>query len=211
MSQQDGGDFKAVYNMAAPDSLPSRLATYQRRRMFDAFQRHAVIGPTDTLLDVGVTSDQSHSNSNYLEAWFPDKSRITASGIDDASFLETLYPGLTFVLADGRDLPFPDGSFDHVHSNAVIEHVGNRANQAKFLSELWRVSRRSLFVTTPNRWFPVEVHTVRDFFAHEENLNLMSTRNLLAAAREAGIPGARVDAMKLGGWPANLLLCARRN
>jgi hypothetical protein len=134
------------------------------------------------------------------------------------------------VKADGRDLPFDDLAFDHVHSSAVLEHVGGAANQALFLRQLWRVAGKSLFVTTPNRWFPVEFHTVlpllhwlpppmfratlramgRDFFADENNLNLVSKAVLLALAREAGIPGASVRTVALGGWPTNLILCATR-
>ena len=51
-----------------------------------------------------------------------------------------------------------EGEFDVVHSNAVIEHVGGRERQLAFVREALRVGRR-VFLTTPNRWFPVEVHT----------------------------------------------------
>lgn len=220
----------AQYNVASPGSLPVRIAERQRRHMFRAFLRASGIGPDDTVLDIGATADQSYSHSNYLEAWCPNKARITAAGIDDARFLETLYPGLRFVHADGRDLPFDAGSFDHVHSSAVLEHVGSRAAQARFLSELWRVTRRSLFVTTPNRWFPVEFHTVlplvhwlppatfrallrrsgRGFFAEEANLNLLAASDLRRAAADAGIHAPNVRSVSLWGWPSNLLLVAHR-
>ena len=55
-------------------------------------------------------------------------------------------------------MPFADGAFDVVYSNAVIEHVGGRERQEAFVREALRVGRR-VFVTTPNRWFPIEVHT----------------------------------------------------
>lgn len=220
----------AQYNVAAPESLPVRIAHYQRRRMFDRFLAYATPSTTETILDVGVTSDRSYIHSNYLEAWYPEKNRITAVGIDDASFLEQLYPGLRFIPADGRDLPFPDGAFDHVHSSAVLEHVGSRANQARFLRELWRVTRKTLFVTTPNRGFPVEFHTVlplvhwlppatfrallrrigRAFFADENNLNLMTRDDICRAAASAGIGEAEVRSVALLGWPSNLLLVAQR-
>ncbi len=221
----------AQYNVAKPDSLPVRIAAYQRRRMFEAFMRWTDVSAADTLLDVGATSDRSYAHSNYFEAWFPDKSRITAVGIDDAHFLEAQYPGLRYVQADARDLPFPDASFDHVHSSAVLEHVGSRDRQATFLAQLWRVTRKSLFVTTPNRWFPVEFHTVlpvlhwlpppmfrrtlrvfgKDFFADEDNLNLLTRAELLALAGRVGIEGAAVRSVALGGWPTNLLLVATRS
>ena len=40
----------------------------------------------------------------------------------------------------------------------MIEHVGGEEEQRRFVAEALRVGRRA-FITTPNRWFPVEVHT----------------------------------------------------
>jgi ubiquinone/menaquinone biosynthesis C-methylase UbiE len=220
----------AQYNVARPDSLPVRVAAHQRRKMFAAFLKAMEIPAGSTLLDVGATSDQSYDHSNYLEAWYPEKNRITAVGIDDASFLETAYPGLKFIQADGRDLPFPDAAFDFVHSSAVLEHVGSAVIQIRFLRELWRVARTGMFVTTPNRWFPIEFHTVlpllhwlpvehhrrllrqlgHHMMAKEENLNLLSARTLREAALAAGMTGVRIDSVSLLGLPTNLLLVARK-
>lgn len=220
----------AQYNVAAPESLPVRIAGFQRRRMYQRFLTASCAAPDDRILDVGVTSDRSYAHSNYLAAWYPHKDRLTAVGIDDASFLEHEYPGLTFRQADGRALPFDDNSFDHVHSSAVLEHVGSRAQQTQFLRELWRVARKSVFVTTPNRWFPVEFHTVlplihwlppdvfratlrklgHSFFAEESNLNLVGAKALAEMAADAGMRGHRVESVTLGGWPSNLLLVACR-
>jgi hypothetical protein len=74
--------------------------------MFEAFLTATQIAESNTILDVGVTSDRSYEHSNYLEAWYPQKARITGVGIDDASFLEAQYPGAAFVRADGSKLPF---------------------------------------------------------------------------------------------------------
>lgn len=230
MSQAKTLGVNAQYNVAKPDSLPVKIAGYQRRRMFERFVAATGVGETDTIVDVGATSDQSYEHSNYLEAWHPHKHRVTAVGVDDASFLETVYPGMTFVKADGRDLPFEDGQFDWAHSSAVLEHVGSAEKQARFIAELWRVSRKGIFATTPNRWFPVEFHTTlplvhwlppgvhrpifralgREFFADEDNLNLMTPGTLAKAARAAGIGDFKVESVSLGGWPTNLLLVARK-
>jgi hypothetical protein len=61
------------------------------------------------------------------------------------------------VLGDGTSLPFADQSFDLVFSNSVIEHVGNRAQQARFAAEIARVGKQ-YWVQTPNRYFPLEQH-----------------------------------------------------
>ncbi|HEY5412051.1 MAG TPA: methyltransferase domain-containing protein [Caulobacteraceae bacterium] len=230
MSETKAQGVNAQYNVARPDSLPVRIAGYQRRKMFERFVQATGVTEADTIVDVGATSDRSYDHSNYLEAWHPHKHRVTAVGVDDAGFLETIYPGMRFVKADGRALPFETGEFDYAHSSAVLEHVGSADKQARFLSELWRVSRKGIFVTTPNRWFPVEFHTTlplvhwlptavhrpifralgRDFFADEENLNLLSPGTLTKAARAAGIKDFRVDSVSLGGWPTNLLLVAKK-
>ena len=216
----------AQYNVAEPTSLPVRIAAQARRRTYDVFLASTSIQPFETLLDVGVTSDRSYDSSNYVEAWYPYKHKITAVGIDDASFLEQLYPGLTYRRADGRRLPFADSSFDVVHSSAVLEHVGSAENQRGFIAELARVARRAAFLTTPNRWFPVEFHSLLplvhwlprpwfrrllrgsryDFFAQEENLNLLDRRDIFRLC--GGLQGCAVtiESLRLFGLPSNLLV-----
>jgi len=216
----------AQFNLSAPDSLAARVAVRARRRMYARFLAATAVQPDETVLDVGATSDRTYEASNYLEAWYPHKRAITAVGLDDAAFLEQVYPGLTFRRIEAGPLPFPDASFDVVHSSAVLEHVGSVARQQELLRELARVARRAVFVTTPNRWFPIEVHTQfpllhwlpketyrrllagtrHSFFSREENLNLLGRRELLGMAR--ALPGwtATVEPLRLLGWPSNLML-----
>jgi ubiquinone/menaquinone biosynthesis C-methylase UbiE len=221
------------YNVAATESLPVRIATKQRRRMFFIFVEKCEIRDNDTVLDVGVTSDQSYESSNYVEAWLPKKSRITAVGIDDAAFLEDLYPGLKFIKANGLDFPFEDKSFNVVHCSAVLEHVGSFENQVKLIAECARVSKDSFFLTTPNRFLPMEFHTVlplvhwlpkpwfrqimkktgREFFASEANLNLMSISELRKATtlelQDSNFE-FKVISVRLLGCTSNFLLHGKR-
>ena len=221
---------RAQYTLIAPAALPARLAAYQRSKMFGAYLGFAGANRADTVLDIGATSDRSFEHSNYFEAWYPNKQKLTASGVDNAAFLQRSYPGLRFLCADGRNLPFRDGSFDYVHSSAVLEHVGRRENQVQFLREAWRVCRKGIFITTPNRWFPVELHTSlpilhwlparwfrailtgtgKGFFATEENLNLLSKRGLKVIAATAGVSNHRTAVVRLLGWPTNLILTGRK-
>ncbi|MDP8932707.1 MAG: class I SAM-dependent methyltransferase [Cyanobacteriota bacterium] len=175
----------------------TKLSWYARQKMFDLLM--ALANPTArrTVLDVGVTSDR-REDCNFFERLYPHKDKITAVGMEDASFLEQEYPGLKYVRSDGLALPFPDKSFDLVVSFAVIEHVGSRVQQKAFVMELCRVGKTCCF-TTPNRWYPVEFHTAvplihwlppswfrallkllgKHFFAKEENLNLLSEKEVL--------------------------------
>jgi methyltransferase family protein len=220
----------AQYNLAAPGSASVRIAIRMRTQMFGAFIQEFAPNPSETILDVGVTSDQSYTSSNYLEALYPHKDRITAAGLDDATFLETLYPGMTFRYANALDLPFPDQSFDLVHSSAVLEHVGSFSNQIKMIRECLRVARRGVCLTTPNRWFPIEFHTQfplvhwlpkplgraifrgmgQAFFADESNLNLMTKAELHAAMRVTKSPTYSFAPMRLWGWTSNLVLMVHK-
>lgn len=215
--------------IASPQGIPARLARYQRQKMFNTFLRTCELAENDTIADIGATSDQTFDSSNYVEAWYPYQDKITAIGVDDASFLEDKYPGITFVQANGLDLPFEDNSFDVVHSSAVIEHVGSWNNQVRFIEECVRVARKAIFITTPNRWFPVEFHTVlpflhwlpkqthrnilkalnMPFFASEENLNLMSSSELKKIASGISKFEIQCTTEKLGGIGSNLLLIGR--
>ena len=137
----------------------SRLSLRARTAVYERFLRVMAPRQTDRILDIGVTSDTRHPESNFLERAYPWKQQITCLGTEDGSHLEREYPGVRFVqVTAGEPIPFDDGSFDIVFSNAVIEHVGSAAHQRAFAAEALRVARR-VFLVTPNRWFPFETHT----------------------------------------------------
>ena len=54
-------------------------------------------------------------------------------------------PGLTFAIADGRRLPWPDGSFDVAHASLVLHHL-SADDAVAFLGELRRVARSGVVV-----------------------------------------------------------------
>lgn len=175
------------------------------------------------VLDLGVTADRANAESNFFEQWYPYADRLVCAGVEDASHLEEQHPGVRFQrVAPHRTLPFADGEFDIVFSNAVIEHAGTRAQQAFFVAEALRVARR-FFITTPNRWFPVEMHTAlpvlhylppgvyrrllaaigQEYWASEAHLNLLDSRSLHKLCAPAY--SVEVARIRLCGVVSNLI------
>jgi SAM-dependent methyltransferase len=148
--------------LAAQTSLRSRR---RKLRLFLDFMRPT---PETTVVDVGVADTPFGEGEgpaithNFFEALYPWPERITAVGNVPLPHFAQAFPQIRTIVADGRELPFADGEFDVGFSNAVIEHVGGREDQERFVRELCRVAKR-VFVTTPNRLFPVDPHTLLPF------------------------------------------------
>jgi hypothetical protein len=145
--------------------LVSRVSLQSRRSKFRLFMNTFRPDGSTSIVDVGVADSGfgegggAASTYNFLEAMYPWPDRITAVGLGELPNFQRAFPDVRCVRADGRDLPFVDDEFDIAFSNAVVEHVGGEDAQRAFIAELCRVASR-VFVTTPNRWFPVDVHTL---------------------------------------------------
>jgi len=211
--------------------LASRVALHARRGIYARFAALAGTEPGRRLLDLGVTPDTGLPDSNFLERWYPHCGDITMASVEDCTALEAVFPGTQFVrMQPDQALPFPDAYFDVGFSSAVLEHVGGAAQQCFFVQELLRTCR-SVFLTTPDRAFPIEVHTFlpvlhwlpkrlhrrllgllgRSFWASEANLNLMTRRELAQLVAEALQATSRsapwsISRHRLLGFSSNLIL-----
>jgi hypothetical protein len=125
------------------DSLQRRF----RERRMALLARTVGLTRNTRVLDVGGT----------VEIWrlAPVMPRLVLLNQQRARY--EIGAGESVVLGDGAGLPFADQSFDLVFSNSVIEHVGSRAEQARFAAEIARVGKQ-YWVQTPNRFFPIEHH-----------------------------------------------------
>jgi SAM-dependent methyltransferase len=145
--------------------VASRVSMRSRERKLQLFLDLLQPGPETTVVDVGVTDAAfgAGSTDNFFEALYPWPEQVTGVGRTELDRFAAAFPQVRAVRADGRDLPFANAEFDLGFSNAVVEHVaGGREGQRQFVHELCRVAGR-VFVTTPNRRFPLEVHTLLPF------------------------------------------------
>jgi SAM-dependent methyltransferase len=143
--------------------LADAISLRSRKRKLELFLDELRPTAETTVLDVGADElafgeGDGCRTLNFFEEHYPWPERITALGLQDGTGFRARYPHIAYVQGDACALPFTDAQFDIVYSNAVIEHVGGRERQRQLVSESLRVGRRA-FVTTPNRRFPIEVHT----------------------------------------------------
>jgi SAM-dependent methyltransferase len=139
-------------------SIPYRISAWNRHRKYAKFQKFIKPIKTDRVLDVGFTEIEYSSTDNYLERHYPWQENLTALGVDEPVDFPNRYPKVKTVQYDGGIFPFSDKQFDICWSNAVLEHAGDFERQLIFIKETKRVAKK-VFLTTPNKFFPIEVHT----------------------------------------------------
>lgn len=215
-------------DLGVMDRLKNDLAFQVRRRIFDRFMRECAPTPDSRVADFGVSGNRDHPAHYFFESLYPYRNRLTAIGraAEEAGWFAKAFPGVRFLETDLRAIPLPTGYFDYGICNAVVEHAGPARQQAALVAEVCRVCRCVLF-TTPNKWFPMELHTwvpmlhwlperqyravLRrlglDYFAEVENLNLLDAASFLAL-----FPATRRNELLPTGLPllpSNLLCLSR--
>jgi methyltransferase family protein len=137
---------------APPNSAENRFRV-QRFRLFKSIIDQVLADKgTCRILDIGGTP-------SYWEGFGADLdwNRVSVCAFN-VTHSETTHSGITSMVGDARDVSgFQDLSFDIVHSNSVIEHVGRWDDMASMAREVRRLAPR-YFVQTPYFWFPIEPH-----------------------------------------------------
>lgn len=97
---------------------------------------------------------------------FSPKSIRAAKEIIRNELSEKLAKKIKFEIADARDLPFKNESFDIAVSFSTIEHIPGKKNREKAIKEMVRVTKKGgyLVITVPNRL---------NFYTYREHKKLM--------------------------------------
>ena len=200
-----------------------------RKKIFTIFLKSFDLKPTTKIVDIGST-EVLEAHENYLLHHYNYKSSLTCFSDQNLEKLKEKFPEINTLRGDGRNMKIQDNFFDIAYSNATIEHVGSYQNQIKFLSELFRVSKKGVFLTTPNRFFPIDLHTFipiihmfpkkihrfilnifnQKFLAKEENLNLLSKNDLINICKNLEIKNFQIKKIKIFGFTSNLILVIQK-
>jgi len=206
------------------DRNPFRLG---RMRLFLSLLPAKSAGPI-RILDIGGTTQYWRA---MQDLWEHLPLSITIVNLDaeprDEGVL-SVRPGNACNLTE-----FEDNSFDAVHSNSVIEHVGHWPEMAAMAGEVRRLAP-TYYLQTPNYWFPVEPHyralgyhwlpesaraalltrwrlgfrgpspTFDAAMRDVQTVNLLTSRQLKAL-----FPDANIQSERVLGWPKSLIAVRR--
>jgi hypothetical protein len=201
-----------------------------REKIYKNFNKKIRFKLVNKILDIG-TSPVDNEYQNYLIHKYPHKRKITCVSNVKLNKIKQRYPEIKTLQCDGRVIPLKNNSFDIVISNATIEHVGNKRNQTKFIKEAFRLSKKLVFISTPNRYFPIDFHTLiplihwfpkkihrfilkkigLGFFSKESNLNLLSDNELSNICQNLKIKNYTIDKIRILGFCTNLVLSIYKN
>ena len=118
---------------------------------------------------------------------------------------------------------------DVVISNATIEHVGGFEQQKKMIENMLLLTKKYFIITTPNRYHPLDFHTKLpilhwfpkkihrkllkllklEFFSKEENLNLLSKKDLITLLEIVGVNNFKIFDVSLLGFKSNLIVIGK--
>ena len=193
------------------ESFLQKILLHNRIKILKIFQRVIKVKKNYKILDVGASPLDIESENLFLKK-FKNHKYFTCLSNQNLDSIKNKFKNFSFLIGDGRNMKFKKNSFDIVYSSATIEHIGNDIMQKKFIAECLRVSRKFIFITTPNKYYPIDFHTKipllhwlphriytkvlklmgDDFFRHKKNLNLISTRKVHDYCKDLDIASYKI-------------------
>jgi 2-polyprenyl-3-methyl-5-hydroxy-6-metoxy-1,4-benzoquinol methylase len=207
-----------------------KIASDARNEFFNILKKNTKYSPKKSIIDIGTTPNLNDVQ-NIILAKIKDNKNVTCLSNLNCKILHKKYPNIKKILiGDGRYNNLPNNSFDIVHSNATIEHVGSYKNQLLFVKECIRISKKFVFIQTPNRFYPIDFHTILpfihwlpknihrkilrifglNFYSLEKNLNLLSESDLKNLCNELNIKNYKIIKYRLFFAVSNLILFIKK-
>ncbi len=146
--------------MALNDPRDVNSLSYRLRSKRDRFLREFLLRNGRSIIDLGGTSD--YWRRVGLDFLNEHGFTITIVNIEETELGEGPFK---CMIGDACKIDLPDNAFDIVHSNSVIEHVGDAEAVSAFTCEVRRLAP-AYYLQTPNWWFPVDPHFWKVPFFH---------------------------------------------
>ena len=207
-----------------------RLVGNARAKFFNILKNKTQYSHKKSIIDIGTTPSLNKIHNNILAKVKKNKNVTCLSNLN-CKALSKKYPNIKkFITADAKKNNCSNNSFDIVHSNATIEHVGSYKNQLLFLKECVRISKKYVFIQTPNRFFPIDFHTLiplihwlpknihryilkvvgLNFYSNEKNLNLLSKKDIINLCIKLNLKNFEIIEYKLFLMTSNLILLIKK-
>ncbi|MDA8706401.1 hypothetical protein N9L96_03280 [Candidatus Pelagibacter bacterium] len=202
----------------------------KRYEIIEIIKEQINLNKINNVLDVGTTSDEQNTSSNLIVKSLTNVSEfhsISDQKITSSFFKKTLQKSIAENFSEEEIKKLRS---DLVVSSATIEHVGNNNNQKMMLSNMIKLSKNIIIITTPNRFHPVDFHTKipfihwlpktihrkilkflnLSFYSKEENLNLLSKSDFIQLAKDENIT-YEFKYIRLLGFISNLIFIGKKN
>ena len=206
--------------------LFEKIGSNARNEFFNILKKNTKYSKKKSIIDIGSTPSLDVAQ-NIILSKIKDNKNVTCLSNLNCKILLKKYPNIKKVLlGDGRNNKLPNNTFNIVHSNATIEHVGSYKKQLLFIKECIRISKKYVFIQTPNRFYPIDFHTLLpfihwlpknihriilniiglNFYSLEKNLNLLSESDLINLCNELNIKKYKIIKYRLFFMTSNLIL-----
>jgi len=203
-----------------------KILKHNREKIHEIFIKNTAYNNECSLLDIGTTADQDESHNIILYKTQNNKN-ISCLSDQDISFLREKFTNVKeFYIGDAKKTEFDNESFDIAYSSATIEHVGSFQEQIDFVKECLRISKKQVFITTPNRFYPIDFHTKipflhwlpkkihrkilnligLKFYSFEKNLNLLDKNSLIEMMEIINVKNFKIIEHKFLKITSNLIL-----
>ena len=182
----------------------------------------------DEALDIGTTSDTLNISSNSVIRNIKNIKNfkcLSNQEVNSNFFYKKLKKSIT---DDFYENELSEFSSDLVISNATIEHVGGFLKQKKMIENIIKLTKKIFIITTPNKFYPIELHTKipfihwlpkliyrrilkflgLSFYAQEENLNLLDVHQLQEMLNDQKI-NYEIRFIKLMFFKSNIIIIGR--
>ncbi len=132
---------KTAPRLPGEDGQPDRAGLPQRARHFPE--------NSDRMLPILIEQSNQRCLQRLRDAFAEFSAADTPQKTLEIDSLDQLPP------PDRIRLPYEDAQFDWIGCHGLIEHYSSHERQVRFLRELLRISRKGVFVSTPNREHPL--------------------------------------------------------